>query len=397
MHSPGSTCRPSRSVPAAALRCVAVVCASLAASPAIAQADIATEAEYAILVDFDTGTVLYERDADSAMPPASMAKLMTMALVFEAVHYGALSLEDEFVISEDAWRRGGAPSGTSTMFAEVGSSISIENLMRGVIIQSGNDAAIALAEGLAGTEAAFAERMNEAADRIGLTGSVFTNATGLPDPAQHVTARDLARLATYIIREFPEFYAIYAEPSFTWGGITQSNRNPLLGMGIGADGMKTGYTEESGYGLVGSAVRDGLRLVAVVNGAASDAARGAATAELLEWGFSAFTRLTLFEAGAVVAEAEIYGGTEALVPLRLTAPVRVLVAQNAVARIAAEVVYLGPVPAPIAAGDEVGHMTIMLDGETLTTIPLEAAETVAAGTMPQRARDAFMDLFFDWR
>lgn len=356
-----------------------------------------TELEHVILYDVGSGTVLYQRNADAPMPPASMAKLMTMAVVFEALRDGSLSMEDEFVISENAWRNGGAPSGTSTMFAELGSEIAVSDLMRGVIVQSGNDAAIAIAEGMAGSEEAFAARMNDAAPRIGLTGSVFRNATGLPDPAQFVTARDLAILATYIITEFPEYYPIYAERSFTWNGITQSNRNPLLGLDIGADGVKTGFTEESGYGLVGSAVRDGRRLVAVINGAESTAQRREEMVALLEWGFTGFTRLTLFDAGEIVAHAEVFGGSDKTVPLATGRQIDVLVPDGAAGRIEAVAAYRGPIAAPIAAGEAIAEIRVTFDGEPLANAPLVAAAAVEEGTLPQRARDAIADLLFGWQ
>ncbi len=353
--------------------------------------------DYAILVDYDTGSVLYQRNADAPMQPASMAKLMTMLLVFEALRDGALTLDTEFVISENAWRKGGAPSRTSTMFADVGSSVAIRDLMRGVIVQSGNDAAIAIAEGVAGSEDAFVVLMNQEAERLGLTGTLFTNPTGLPDPAQHVTARDLATLAATIIREFPDEYAIYSERSFTWNDITQPNRNPLLGLDIGADGMATGYTDESGYGLVASAERDGRRLIAVVNGASTDEDRSSEAEAMLDWGFEAFTNVSLLEPGAVIAEANVYGGATATVGLRVDAPLKVLIPREVAGRVTAEIVYQGPLQAPITEGEAVGTLRILLDGEELATAPVVTAANVGPGNMPQRARDALKDLLFGWQ
>jgi len=356
-----------------------------------------TELEHVILYDVETRSVLYQRDADAPMPPASMAKLMTMALLFEALRDGTLSMDDTFVVSEHAWRTGGAPSGTSTMFAELGSEIAIRDLMRGVIVQSGNDAAITIAEGMAGSESAFAEAMNEAAVRIGLTGSVFTNPTGLPDPDQFVTARDLAKLATYIITEFPEYYAIYGERSFTWNGITQSNRNPLLGLDIGADGVKTGFTDASGYGLVGSAMRGDRRLVAVINGAETAEQRQREMVALLDWGFTGFTRLTLFDEGEIVAEADVFGGNGTTVPLAVANTVAILIPDDATGDVEARAVYRGPIPAPIEVGTPLAELSILLGDETLATAPLVAADSVGRGTLPERARDALNDLLFGWR
>ena len=226
-----------------------------------------TKATNALLLDADTGTVLFEKDADIPMPPASMSKLMTVYVLFEALKNGRLSMEDEFVVSENAWRIGGAASGGSTMFLNPGEKVKIKDLLRGIIIQSGNDACITVAENLAGSETAFAEILNEKAKELGLTGSSFKNATGLPDPQHRMTARDLAKLAQVLIQKFPEYYSIFSEKEFTYNGIKQDNRNPLLYRVGGADGLKTGHTIESGYGLTGALkTTDGRRLVVIVNG-----------------------------------------------------------------------------------------------------------------------------------
>jgi D-alanyl-D-alanine carboxypeptidase (penicillin-binding protein 5/6) len=352
-----------------------------------------TEVGYAFLVDYQTGTVLFQKDADIPMPPASMAKLMTMAVVFEAIRAGEVTLDDRFRVSANAWRRGGATSGGSTMFAAEGSEIRLEDLIRGVIVQSGNDAAIVIAEGLAGDEEAFAVRMNDLAARIGLGGSTFANATGLPDPRQRVTARDLALLASYIIREFPEFYAIYSEREFTWNGITQRNRNPLLGMNIGADGMKTGFTEESGFGLVASAVRDGRRLIAVINGADTEAVRATEARALLDWGYASFRMVSLFTPGEVLAEAPVFGGAAAHVGLRIAEAIPVLLPVEGAGMVTARVVYSGPIPAPVAAGEPVGRVEILVDDAVVAERPLLADRTIVQGTMPQRALDALNNLF----
>jgi D-alanyl-D-alanine carboxypeptidase (penicillin-binding protein 5/6) len=375
--------------------CLAAALVVPAAAPAQAQL-FETKAAHAILIDYESGTVLFQRDADSPMPPASLAKLMTMAVVFNAIREGRLKLTDEFVVSENAWRKGGANSGGSTMFAKVGSSIALSDLMHGVIVQSGNDASIAIAEGMSGTEEAFARRMNLEATRIGLKNSTFRNATGLPDPEQLVTARDLATLAAYIIRQYPEFYAIYSEPEFTWGGITQKNRNPLLAMNIGADGMKTGFTEASGYGLVGSAVRDGRRMIVVVNGTRSEKERGEEARKLLEWGFRSFRKVPLFGPEDIIAEADVFGGVSATVGLRSRGPIEVLLPEAAPEEVSAKVVYKGPVAAPVTAGQEIGALTIAVAGEVVMSAPLYADRDVPAGSIPQRARDALVDLLFGW-
>lgn len=367
----------------------------LAAGPAAAQR-FETRAAHALLMDAETETVLFQHEADKAMPPASMAKLMTAAVIFDAVKSGRLSLEDEFLISEDAWRRGGAPSGGSTMFAKLGSSVRLDDLLRGIIIHSANDGCIAVAEGIAGSEPVFADMMNEEARKLGLAGSHFTNATGLPDPQQYVTARDLAKLANHIIRDFPDFYRIYGETEFTWNKITQRNRNPLLDMNIGADGLKTGYTEEAGYGLVGSAVRDGQRLIVVVGGTRTEKERAEEARKLLDWGFRAFERSTLFDAGEVVAEAKVYGGSQRSVGLVGKGPIELLLPRGNRDLIKARVVYEGPVSAPVEEGQRIGVLRVTIGDDLTKETPLYAATFVGTGTVSQRAVDGLEELLLGW-
>jgi D-alanyl-D-alanine carboxypeptidase (penicillin-binding protein 5/6) len=347
-------------------------------------------------MDSETGTVLFQRDADSRMPPASLAKLMTSAVIFDAVKAGKLSLDDEFVVSENAWRTGGATSGGSTMFAKLNSSIRLEDLMRGIIVQSGNDACITVAEGMAGTEATFADMMNAEAKKIGLTGSHFRNSTGLPDPDQYVTARDLAKLSYYIVHQFPEFYKIYGEPDFTWNKIKQSNRNPLLDMNIGADGLKTGFTEESGYGIVGSAVRDGQRLIVVIGGTKSDKERADEARKLLEWGFRAFEKITLFQKDEVVANARVFGGTQGTVGLVSHDPVDILLPRGSRETVKARVTYTGPIPAPISAGQEIGVFRVTAGEDLIMEEKLYAEKAIDVGTTRQRAVDGLQELLLGW-
>ena len=368
---------------------------ALAAVPALAQT-YETRAAHAILIDYDTNTVLFRKEADASMPPASMAKLMTMAVVFAAIRDGRLTLDDEFLVSENAWRSGGASSGGSTMFAELGSSIRLEDLMRGIIIQSANDGCIIVAEGMAGSEAAFADLMNLEARRIGLTGSHFRNATGLPDPEQYVAARDLATLAHHIIATYPEFYKIYSETEFTWNDITQRNRNPLLDMNIGADGMKTGFTEESGYGLVGSAVRDGQRLIAVINGTATEKERAEEARKLIDWGFRAFERIALFADGEVIGEASVFHGDQAGVGLVSKGAIDVLLPLGFTDQMRGRIVYQGPIPAPIEAGQEIGTLQITINNETLREAKVYAASDVGGGSLTQRAVDGLQELLLGW-
>lgn len=373
----------------------ALVVNALLSSPGLAQR-YETGAGQAILMDAETETVLFQHEADTPMPPASMAKLMTVAVIFKALKSGQLSLDDEFVVSEDAWRRGGAMAGGSTMFAELGSTIKLSDLLRGIIVQSGNDACIVLAQGIAGSESTFADMMNAEARRLGLDGSFFTNATGLPDPQQRVTARDLAKLANYVIHTYPEYYAIYSEESFTWNKITQRNRNPLLEMNIGADGLKTGYTEESGYGLIGSAVRDGQRLIVVINGTSSAKARGEEARRLLDWGFRAFERSVIFGENEIVADAKVFGGTRRSVGLVGDGPIELLIPRGSRDLIRARVVYEAPVSAPITQGQEIGMIQMTIGDDLTKETTLYAAENVGVGTVRQRAVDGLEELLIGW-
>ena len=375
----------------------AAVAAALAVATGPASAQIfETKAPYAILVDMETDTVLFQKDPDTPVPPASLAKLMTAAVLFEALKVGRLKLETEFEISEGAWRRGGAVSGGSTMFAKVHSAIPIADLMRGLIVHSGNDAAIAIAEGMAGTEEAFADQMNLEARKVGLTNSTFRNSTGLPDPAQKVSARDLAKLGAYIIRNFPEQYRIYGEPDFTWNKIRQRNRNPLLAMNIGADGMKTGYLEESGHCLIGSAIRDGQRLIVVVLGTQSERERSEEARKLLEWGFRAFHKVTVFGANDVVAEARVYGGDKASVPLVSKKAIEVMLPTDSLAKVAVNVAYSGPLPAPVKEGQPVGSLRISIGEDLTSETPLFAAADIEKGSIRGRAGDAIKELLLGW-
>jgi D-alanyl-D-alanine carboxypeptidase (penicillin-binding protein 5/6) len=375
-----------------ALMCVLAV---LAAQPARAQV-FDSSAPFAILIDADSGTVLYEKDADKLMSPASMAKLMLVEYVFHALKDGRLSMNDQFVISENAWRKGGASSGGSTMFAKLGSSVALGDLLHGIIIQSGNDACIAVAEGIAGSEIAFSDLLNDRAKEIGMKNSTVRKSTGLPDPDQKVTARDLAILARHIILDYPEYYGIFAQPDFEWNGINQRNRNPLLNAGIGADGLKTGYTEESGYGLVGSAVSNTQRLIVVINGMESPRARAEEARKLLEWGFRTFRQVTLFEADEVVAEGKVYGGTKGRVELKAKGPIRVLVSRSDSEALKGRAVYTGPIEAPIEPGVEVGALKIYQDDRLIQETPLYTAETIGKGELHERALDALGELLLGW-
>jgi D-alanyl-D-alanine carboxypeptidase (penicillin-binding protein 5/6) len=374
---------------------VGLSAALLGAYQAVAQT-FDTKAPYAILMDYDSGTVLFEKAADEKFPPASMAKLMTIELLLSELKQGRISETDEFTISENAWRRGGAPSGGSAMFAELNSRVPLRALLRGIMIQSGNDAAIAAAEGIAGSEPAFADLMTRRASKLGMKDSSFQNASGLHDPDQVVTARDLATLARHIIAEYPEHYPIFSEPEFTWNDITQRNRNPLLDDGIGVDGLKTGFITESGYGITASAKRNDQRLILVVAGLSSEGEREAEARKLLDWGFRAFQQVTAFEPGEIVGEASVYGGDIGRLPLEARGPIRILVARDSEQGLKARVVYEGPLIAPIEAGARVAALKVW-DGDRLVQeTPLYATRAVGVGPLHSRALDALGELLFGW-
>lgn len=355
-----------------------------------------TSVPQAILIDAATRTVLFEKAADELAVPASLVKVMTANLIFEEITQGRLSLTDEMTVSENAWRKGGAPSGGSAMFAALSSRIKVEDLLRGLVIQSGNDAAIVLAEGLAGNEPTFAARMTRRARELGLERSTFRNATGLPDPDQKVTAREMATLALHTIETYPELYKLYGEREFTWNKIRQQNRNPLLTMEIGADGLKTGNVDDSGYGLIGSAVQDGQRLVVVVMGAKNARDRANEARKLLDWGFRAFETRTLFEAGETVGEAILFGGDRSLLELVSTKPVKLLLPRGANERFAVRIVYQGPIQAPVAQGAQVASLRVQRGEAVILDTPLYAKDAVATGPITRRAWDAAFELASQW-
>ena len=356
----------------AVLFALAVVGPAFAAPPTFQ-----TTARQAILVDFDTGAVMFEKDADAPMFPASMSKIMTSLLVFDELRAGRLTMDSTFRVSEKAWRMGG-----SKMFVSVNTEIRIDDLLRGIIVQSGNDASIVIAEGISGTEEAFAERMTARAAEIGLTGTQFRNATGWPDPEHFTTARDLALLAAYLIREYPEFYGLYSEREFTYGKsldgkpITQANRNPLLYKAMGADGLKTGHTEASGFGLTASAVRGERRLIMVINGLESVRARSSESERLLNWGFRVFDNYPLFQAGETVEEAKVWLGDAGTVPLIIEDPLTVTIPKSSRREMRVKVIYESPIPAPVSAGVEVARIEVSAPEMDSIVRPLKTARDV---------------------
>ena len=383
------------------LSLIGILVAALALGPARAQDEaqkprIETSAQQALMVDGETGTVLYEKNADQPFPPASLAKMMTMDIVFDAVRSGKLKLDTEFPVSVHAWRTGGAPSRASTMFAAVKSSVPVDALIRGTIVQSANDAAIILAEGMEGSEEAFAKRMNEQAAELGLTHSHFVNPTGLPADGQQVTARDLITLARHIRNTYPTLYKIYSEPSFEWNKIFQRNRNPLLHMDLGADGMETGYTKESGYALVGVTERDGRTTYLAMSGLKTARDRQEEAQKLLAYAAQAFKERKLFADDATVGYASVFGGGTGSVALSPVGPVRALLPSGAEDLVAARIRYTGPLIAPIDKGEKVATLDVLVDGSPVLSSDLEARSAVSAGTFTDRAVGAAKELAVGW-
>ncbi|TBW37002.1 D-alanyl-D-alanine carboxypeptidase [Siculibacillus lacustris] len=385
---------------AAAVLCLALVGATkppakapgkTGSTPAAAAA-MDTKADIALLVDYATGTTLFEKNAERSFPPASLTKMMTMAVTFREIAEGRLSLDGEFPISEHAWRTGGAPSHTSSMFAPINSKAKIVDLLQGVMIQSANDGAIAIAEGIAGTESAFADLMNRRAKEIGLENSNFTNPTGLPDPANRSTARDLAAIARHLITDYPDLYKFYSQREFTYNKIRQLNRNPLLAEGLGADGVKTGYIKESGYNIVGSAVQNGQRLIVVIGGAATEKERGEDARKLLDWGFRTFESVRLYGAGESIGEAMVFGGTANGVKVAAAKNVDILIPRGNRDKLRARVVYTGPIKAPIAKDQPIGKLVVTRNEQVIQEIPVAAAESIEVGTLRQRAVDGTREL-----
>lgn len=349
-----------------------------------------TKASAALVIDMSSGATLLEKNADTPIPPASMSKLMTLNMVFEALREGRLSLDETFRVSEKAWKMGG-----SRMFVREGDRIRIEDLIRGVIIQSGNDACVVLAEGLAGSEDAFARRMNERARELGMEGSTFANATGWPHPNHRMSARDLIFLVQRMVEEFPEYYGYFAETEFTWDGVTQKNRNPLLYLDIGADGLKTGHTEEAGYGLTGSAIREGRRVAFVISGLGSTKERSVESERLMTWAFREFKTGKIAEAGQIVGEADVWIGERDRVPLTPAEDVVATAPWGGVKDMKTSIRYNGPIAAPIELGQEIAELVIEAPGLPPVSVPLVAAASVDEGGVLTRAGAAFSLLVSD--
>lgn len=339
-------------------------------------AAIETQARNAILMDYDTGQYLYVKDHEKMVPPASMSKLMTVNMIFEKLKDGSLSLDDTFTVSERAWKLGGAASGGSTMFLKIGEKVRVEDILKGILIQSGNDACIVAAENLAGSEDDFAEMMNKRARELGLNNSSFANSTGLPHPDQKMSVEDLAKLARHIIKEFPEFYHIFSEKYYTHNNITQGNRNPLLYSMPNADGLKTGHTEEAGFCLTASAKKGERRLIEVMTGMNSNKERSEEAERLMEWGFREFNNYNLLNKGQEIADIPVVFGNEKEVRLVVPETVKRTLKKSQAPKIKMTAVYDKPVKAPVVAGDKLGEVRIELDGQEMENVPLVADKNI---------------------
>ena len=351
------------------------------------------DAPTAILIEASSGSVLFEKNADELRAPSSMMKLMTVEVVFNALKEGKVKLSDEYRISENAWRKGGAPAGGSTMFAILNSKVSVDDLLHGAIIQSGNDSCIALAEGMAGNERIFAaDFLTKRARELGMAKSTFGNSSGLPDPANKMTVRELSKLARHLIVTYPDMYKLFGEKEFIWNKIRQQNRNPLLNTLNGADGLKTGYTKEGGYGMVGSAVQNDTRLIVVVNGLEDPDDRASEAKKMLEWGFRNFETRTLFAANQPVGYAKVFGGESRSVKLASPEPIKVMVPKNGSEKLIARIVYKGPVAAPVKSGQAVGVVRVWRGANVAMEAPVYAAEAVGTGSIVRRAVDGASEL-----
>jgi D-alanyl-D-alanine carboxypeptidase (penicillin-binding protein 5/6) len=344
---------------------------ALVAPPPAVVGGIDTQAKHALILEAETGAVLLDKFAEERIPPASMSKVMTAYLVFDYLKQGRAKLEDELPVSEQAWRTGG-----SKMFVPIGSRIKIDDLLRGMIIQSGNDACVVLAEGLAGSLANFIDQMNEKAKQIGLKDSHFANVDGLPDPDHYMTARDLATLAVRTIEDFPEYYHYYGEKDYNFNNINQGNRNPLLYRDIGADGLKTGHTDEAGYSLLASVKRDKRRVILVLNGLPSMKARGTESERLIEWAFREYNDYQLFAVGDKVDDAEVWLGAEPKVPMTVDKDFLVTLPRRSRKDMKVSIAYDKPVPAPIKKGDKVGKLVVTAPEMAPAEVPLVAAGNV---------------------
>lgn len=360
-----------------------------------AASEFKSRAAQAYLIDGATGTILYAKNENDLIPPASLAKIMTMEVVFDAIRKGEITRDTEFNVSENAWRTGGAPSGTSTMFASLGSDVRVEDLIKGAIIQSGNDSCIILAEGMTGSETAFAQRMTERARELGLSQSTFKNSTGLPAEGSVVTMKELVHLAQHLHETYPEFYPIFSEREFTWNRIRQFNRAPLINANIGVDGLKTGYTEATGYAIVSSMEQNGRRLYLAMSGLKDQKQRQEETRRIFNWALEHFQNQLIFDAGQIIGAAGVFGSDEK-VSLAPKDDVDILLPINNTERLRARIVHNWPLNAPIRDGDQVGEVKIWVGENLSRTAPLYATHSVEKGSINHQAWDALKELLLFW-
>ncbi|AGF75861.1 D-alanyl-D-alanine carboxypeptidase family protein [Bartonella vinsonii] len=349
-----------------------------------------------LLLDDNTDTILYEKKSDSAFFPASLAKLMTAEVVFHQLKEGLLSRTQKFQVSENAWRKGGAPSGTTTMFAKVKTEMNVSDLLRGLIIVNGNDAAIILAEGIAGSEANFAKRMNQRAKALGLLHSHFVNATGLPEEGQFVTLRDMIILARHIVHEYPDYYVLYREPDFTWNKIFQRNKNPLLSKKIGVEGFCSGYSEEEGFSIVTTVYKNHRRLFLAINGLQKKKDYTKEVEHILQWGMTAFDLKTIFTKGEAIGHASVYGGVQNSVPLIVKEPISFMLSNEKKMNIKAKIKYHGPLKAPIVSGQPIGILQILEDKKVFLEKPVFAGNNIQEGSFFTKVKDAFYEITIGW-
>ncbi|SIQ08516.1 D-alanyl-D-alanine carboxypeptidase (penicillin-binding protein 5/6) [Rhizobium sp. RU20A] len=375
--------------------------ALMAGSAPARAAGIETKAKAVHMVDAETGTVLFSLNADAPLPPASLTKLMTAEVVFDALKRGEISETTAYSVSEHAWRTGGAPAGTATMFAALKSEVAVLDLLKGMIVDLANDACLILAEGMTATggpagEAAFAAKMNARAQTLGLKSATFANPTGLPNPGNRISPRDLVMLAAHLQTAYPERYPLYALADFEWNKIRQRNKNALIAAIPGVDGLAMGFAEGYGFSAVASVARAGRRVHLAIGGLASEKERVEEAKRLLEWSLTAFTKRQLFDAGETVAEASVYGGAAGTVPLVTAAPVEVLVPQETNERLSGRVVYRWPLPAPVKAGQPVGDLKVFLGERELRSVPLMTNADIGVGTLTDRSLDALKELVLFW-
>ncbi|WP_137153635.1 D-alanyl-D-alanine carboxypeptidase family protein [Rhizobium sp. FKL33] len=363
--------------------------------PGLAEAaPLDAKAKEILLVEESTGTVLFERNADAVIAPASLAKLLTAEYVFRELKEGRLKPDAKFKVSEYAWRTGGALSRTSTMFAALNSEISVMDLLRGVTVHSANDACIILGEGLYGSDAAFAEKLSARAKELGLVNTVLANSNGLPDPGNKTSIRDLSKLAIHARAAYPDYVGLFGEEDFEWNKIRQRNR--VVKMGLGLDGMALGFAEGAGYGIVATTERNGVRLYLAMSGLASDKERLEETRRVFDWGFSSFTRRTVFQQDETVAEAPVFGGDAARVPLKAAKNVDIFVPVDTEDKVRAKIRYTWPLKAPVSEGQQIGAMELSLGQRKLLETPVYASTAVGSGSLTSKAWDGLKELMFFW-